>query len=389
MNKVAYLLSTKAIREQALRLYDLTLQGGGQFELHLEKLDSTADMVIDTIKEKYPQWQIPYHSRWGHFQVGGKDRIKPLLTIADKTERARALFDLVIVSVLLDAGSGHAWHYRDQDGDDYTRSEGLAVASLEMFRQGIFSSDPKHPWRADKTALEQLTTAHMAAGLQVTANNPLAGLQGRAALMVQLGKTIPYDRPGYLFDELAGKSQGGKIHATQILAAILHTFGAIWPGRITLEGVNLGDCWQHDALGVGTDALVPFHKLSQWLTYSLLEPLEMAGIEVVKLDELTALAEYRNGGLLIDAGLITPKNPAALEEPWQPDAKLVIEWRALTIVLIDRLAERIRQKMHYSPETLPLAKILEGGTWWTGRKLANAKRHGKPPIEIMSDGTVF
>jgi len=44
------------------------------------------------------------------------------------------------------------------------------------------------------------------------------------------------------------------------------------------------------------DRIVPFHKLTQWLTYSLLEPLETAGLTVVNLDELTALPEYRNGG---------------------------------------------------------------------------------------------
>ncbi len=59
----------------------------------------------------------------------------------------------MIVSVLLDAGAGAAWQYRDQDGDVFSRSEGLAVASFEMFTQGMFSSDPKQPWRADSLGL--------------------------------------------------------------------------------------------------------------------------------------------------------------------------------------------------------------------------------------------
>ncbi|MGE0634502.1 MAG: DUF1688 family protein, partial [Pseudobdellovibrionaceae bacterium] len=38
----------------------------------------------------------------------------------------------------------------------------------------------------------------------------------------------------------------------------------------------------------------------------------------------------------------------------------------------------------------PLAKVLEGGTWWAGRFLAAEKRQGgPPPIQIKSDGTVF
>jgi hypothetical protein len=403
MNDIDYLLSTLAIRERAALIYALTQRGEGCFEVHLEKLNDVADAVINTINEKYPEWDIPYHSRWGHFKVGGKNRLQTLLNAMQEesvTAKARALFDLVIVSVLLDAGAGAEWHYQDQDGDIYARSEGLAVASFDMFMQGKFSSDPVHPLRVDSAALLNMTPEKLAECFQVTASNPLLAVPGRTALLVQLGKTIAdvsckkyfgtdVHRPGFLFDYLQGQAQHNTIEARQILDVVLRSLGPIWPGRISLEGVNLGDCWRHDGLGQEGESLIPFHKLSQWLTYSLLEPMEMAGITVVQLDALTPLAEYRNGGLLIDSGLITAKDPAIYVESWKPDSKLVIEWRALTIVLIDEIAECIRQKMHYTKESLPLAKVLEGGTWWTGRKLANESRGGKPPIDIISDGTVF
>lgn len=403
MNNIDYLLSTQAIRDRAAHIYELTLRGEGQFTLHLDKLDNVADYVISIIEEKYPQWDIPYHSRWGHFKVGGKDRVQALLNSMQDVsvvERAKALVDLVIVSVLLDAGAGSSWCYRDQDGDIYTRSEGLAVASFEMFTQGKFSSDPgAHPWRVDSVALLEMTPEKIEEGLQVTVTNPLLGVNGRAELLARLGSTMansngryfgtePY-RPGNLFDYLLGLVKDDEIEARRILDAVLRSLGPIWPGRISLEGTNLGDCWHHDGLGEGTAALMPFHKLSQWMTYSLLEPMEMMGIKVIKLDELTPLAEYRNGGLLIDSGLITPKNTSTSEQAWEPNSKLVIEWRALTINLIDQLADRIRHKKNYSITALPLAKILEGGTWRAGRTLANEKRDGKPPIEIISDGTVF
>ena len=75
----------------------------------------------------------------------------------------------------------------------------------------------------------------------------------------------------------------------------------------------LGDCGRHPA--VPGDGLVPFHKLSQWLTYSLVEPLEAAGLPVAEIDGLTGLAEYRNGGLFIDCGVIEPRDPALLQRP--------------------------------------------------------------------------
>jgi hypothetical protein len=135
---------------------------------------------------------------------------------------------------------------------------------------------------------------------------------------------------------------------------------------------------------------VPFHKLSQWLAYSLIEPLEGAGIEVTDLDRLTALAEYRNGGLLIDLGMLRPKHDAVLGEAHPGVSEIVVEWRALTVALIDRLAERIRAKLGLTPAQLPLAKVLEGGTWAAGRRIARELRPGGgPPLQLMSDGTLF
>ena len=94
--------------------------------------------------------------------------------------------------------------------------------------------------------------------------------------------------------------------AASILAAVLDKLSPIWP-------LPMGDVWPHPAIG-----LVPFHKLSQWLSYSLVEPLEGAGLKVVGLDELTGLPEYRNGGLLVDAGALRPKQRALLEKPLPP-----------------------------------------------------------------------
>ena len=85
---------------------------------------------------------------------------------------------------------------------------------------------------------------------------------------------------------------------------MLAHLGPIWPSRLSLAGVALGDCWRHPAIRRedATNGLVPFHKLSQWLSYSLIEPLQEAGIAVTEIDGLTGLPEYRNGGLFIDFG---------------------------------------------------------------------------------------
>ncbi len=140
----------------------------------------------------------------------------------------------------------------------------------------------------------------------------------------------------------------------------------------------------------GYGDLVPLHKLSQWLTYSLIEPLMRAGITVKNIDGLTGLAEYRNGGLFVDSGVLALRDPADAARVHDVASPLVVEWRALTVALLDRLAEALRRRLGLDAVSLPLAKVLEGGTWAAGRAIALARRaDGAPPISVRSDGTVF
>lgn len=138
---------------------------------------------------------IPPHGRWQHFNVGGRDRITPLLAswgkTADQPELCRRLLDLFLVSVLLDAGAGNTWSYTSrEDGRRYRRSEGLAIASLEMFKSGMFSSHTGEPCQVDADGLRRLNVQSLAKGLQVTPDNPIAGLRGRTGLLIRLADAL-------------------------------------------------------------------------------------------------------------------------------------------------------------------------------------------------------
>jgi hypothetical protein len=99
------------------------------------------------------------------------------------------------------------------------------------------------------------------------------------------------------------------------------------------------------------------------------------------------LPEYRNGGLLLDTGVLHLRDPGFAEATWSVGDELVVEWRALTVALLDELAPLVRR--HLEAPELPLACVLEGGTWAAGRELAGRLRDGRPPLLIDSDGTVF
>ena len=375
------------------------------FHIDLDRLDDATDLVRATTLKNYPSLDVPFHSRWRHFVANGEDRWAIAGTRAgrDAAQRARAEFDLAIVSVFLDAGAGPRWRYRDSaTGTSIGRSEGLALASLEMFVRGTFSSNPDEPLRADADALQRLSAETLRAGFQASDDNPLIGIEGRAALLRSLGNAVAAapdifaisdtPRPGGLFDRLAGLAKNGEIAAPTILAELLRQLGPIWPSRLTLGGVPLGDCWKHPSIVTddATNGHVPLHKLSQWLAYSLIEPLQTAGISVTDIDGLTGLAEYRNGGLFVDAGVLAFRDPADATRDHHVASSLVVEWRALTVALLDRLADGLRQRLGMDAKSLPLAKVLEGGTWAAGRALARERRSdGSPPVKVVSDGTVF
>lgn len=404
---IAYLQSPKAIRDRCGQLYSLAQQGKlNHFRLNPERLAPTADYVLAVMRENYPDLDIPIHSRWRHFSAGNIDRVAEFdqaLASLDPRDRTRAKVDLAIVSVLLDAGAGTTWRYQEAaTGQTFARSEGLAVASFRMFCDGCFSSNPAQPLQADAEALEHLTEVALADGFQVSEDNPLVGLDGRLSLMQALGRSLRQHsdifgtgpaRPGNLVDYCLQQAQGNTLPAPLILRTILLGMGSIWPGRIEMLGVNLGDVWVHSALTgdqLADGGLVPFHKLSQWLTYSLIEPLQELGVTVSEVDQLTGLAEYRNGGLCLDLGLLELRDPAIAQSPQPPGSEAIVEWRALTVSALDAIANEICKTLGYTSTEFPLANVLEGGTWAAGRKIAKEKRpNGAPPLQIASDGTVF
>ncbi len=404
---VLSLLSAHAVRERAQRMLARGLDDKlPNFRIDLTQMDDVINLVLETTRASYPSLDVPFHSRWRHFVNAGDDRWAHLADRTKWTDRAargRAEFDLAITSVFLDAGAGPTWRYTDpQTGAAIGRSEGLGLASLAMFAGGAFSADPAEPLRADASKLAQLDVSDLKRGMQVSETNPMVGIDGRADLLRRLGTLVASrpdvfgtgdtPRPGGLFDRLTSLADGDRLPAPVILSELLQQFGPIWPSRLTVGGIALGDCWKHPAMTTAdaTSGLVPLHKLSQWLAYSLIEPLQTGGIHVTDIDGLTGLAEYRNGGLFVDGGVLKFRDPADAARQHDVSSPLVVEWRALTVALLDRVADGLRQRLKLDATSLPLAKVLEGGTWAAGRILARERREDhSPPVKVISDGTVF
>lgn len=406
---VAELRTTQAIRLRCGLLLERARRGeSGWFEVNDATLDTCAQQVVHTLRQRYPHLRVPLHSHWRHLQAGRVDRkgqLERLLAGLPQPTRFHALLDLAVAGVVLGTSAGPQWKYAETaTGQTFTRSEGLAVATFHAFSAGLFSSDRDRPFQVDARGLRGLSTDHLARAFQSTPANPLVGLEGRAILLRRLGELLAEQpevfgedgRPAGLFDMIISPFGHGVPHtadvdAHDILSQVLASLSVICPVDQHLGGLPLGDCWQHAAVGGDglTEGWVPFHQAAQWLTMSLLEPFQWAGVRVGGLDKLTALPEYRNGGLLIDTGVLRLRNAQAAANPWRPGDEVIVEWRALTVSLMDALAPRVRRLLSLDAASLPLGCILEGGTWACGRELAQRLRGGLPPLRIGSDAAGF
>jgi hypothetical protein len=172
---------------------------------------------------------IPPHGRWQHFNAGGVSRLEPLIDewragSIDEIEIARRVVDVIVVSVLLDAGAGDHWKFTE-NGITIGRSEGLAIASLSAFNAGVFGescvdgrssfvlaqSKPCTNERLSARTLATLNSGKLAAAMQSTPANPLLGMDSRTILLQRLGTSLlsnpnfnvgPSCRPGHLIGEL-------------------------------------------------------------------------------------------------------------------------------------------------------------------------------------------
>ena len=202
--------------------------------------------------------------------------------------RASAV-DLATVSVLLDAGAGDAWRYREAATGLHLRALGGARGRQprHVCAPADFPAMPTSRCGSTVAAWISLSARRWRATFRSTPDNPLVGLRARAALLRRLGARARSDGrtcsaarprgPGNIVDHLLGRRRrerrGAGACSTLLLDGVVadlavRTGDRRRPAR-RCRPPSGGRC-ADDA----TDGIVPFHKLSQWLTYSLIEPLE-------------------------------------------------------------------------------------------------------------------
>jgi len=115
--RVEFFQSLSSVRGQSQIIFDFVANGDSQyFQIEEEKIGEVASFVENLMESDYggDLNKIPFHSRYRHFEAGGEDRLSSLRSEwedVEDMERCRRLLDLVVVSVLLDAGAGPHWKF--------------------------------------------------------------------------------------------------------------------------------------------------------------------------------------------------------------------------------------------------------------------------------------
>ncbi|KAI8971460.1 hypothetical protein BDF20DRAFT_884613 [Mycotypha africana] len=444
----SFLLSLNSVRERCFKVQEAASRNRlKHFDVDPTKLEEMIQFVVLIIKRDYDTpSEIPPYSRWRHFDVGGRPRLNNLLQTwaslgQDALEQTRKLIDILVIACLMDIKPCQTWTYTEKStGRIFKRKDGIAVAILDMFVNGVFSSDPAQPHRVDSEGLRGLTFEALSDCLQFSDSNSFVGIQERHAALLHLGHVLQnctdyfgeaIHRPGNLMDYLLRhpttiKTKKGPLISIETLWPVVLEMGELWAAEENVGGTpGLGDVWPCAAIAGSTSSLsstddlnkntityVAFHKLTQWIIYSIIEPMEkLLGATIEGTDLLTPLPDYCNGGFLIDTGFLTLK-PEDHERgiknyhansllPYQPKIEVapmfemsdpvVTEWRALTVAYLDIVAERVRQSLRLTKKQLSLSQLIQGGTWSAGRELAEISRPNthEPPIVIKTDKRVI
>ena len=192
---------------------------------------------------------------------------------------------------------------------------------------------------------------------------------------------------------------------------LLNGLMPIWPAsRTAINGISLGDAWPCSSMPQPTqppssptfspfpnssgqthtvapwESILPFHKLTQWLTYSLMQPMQsIMKIHFAGAELLTGLPEYRNGGLFIDLGVLTLKKDdetrglqnytkfcertgssgVEVAPMFEPGDDVIVEWRGVTVGFLDKLCGEINRVLgpELAGNELSLPQVLEAGSW--------------------------
>ncbi|WFE89280.1 DUF1688 family protein [Roseibium porphyridii] len=399
------LFQPQEVRRRAHAFLDMGIAGKlNHVGLDLTKLDDALGLVLETTKEIYPDFQIPPYGIWRAFETGGIDRWSAMASAREfesAQEMLLAAADLALLALFMKTRRPGNWVFEDpMTGSKVAGDDALALAAFHMFASGSFSGEMTDPYRVDAETLVRLDLNELTSGLQWDRDADQELLSAMQAHLKRFGEAMALrpdlfsegnvTRPGVLALRLAGEADAG-IDASKLLDNLLETFAPVWDGGAKAGDVGLGDSFDYTGKSAGSETTtVPFHLCAQEMVYSLVEPFAWAGFEVTGLQDLTPPSDLAHAALFVQTGVlaISSENDEALPEETKTDR--MVELRAVSAALADKLADRLRSELDVSADQVPLTCILEGGTRRAGLRILSQNANlFKKLGQYLNPRTVF
>ncbi|POF34427.1 DUF1688 family protein [Roseibium marinum] len=398
----------REVWREAHRFLDLAQAGTlAHVRVDLAKLGDALVTVLETTRENYPDFQIPPYGIWRDFEAGGIDRWGAMASARNfetAEDMLAAAADLAVLGTFMKTRHPQGWTFEDRmTGTSATGRQASALAAFHMFAAGSFSAEMTDPYRVDAETLIRLDAEELAFGLQWELADDAGLLEDMQRHLKRLGEALALRpdlfsegdaiRPGSLATRLA-KDGGGAVSAGTLLDHLLEALAPVWEGGAQEGEISLGDSFGHSALPAALPEeesviVVPFHLAAQEMVYALVEPFAWAGLEVAGLEDLTAPADEIHAALFVHTGAMAVRT-AADELTFQEERDRMIELRAVSSALTDRLAELLRRELEVPADQLPLTCILEGGTHRAGRRILERGAGDLSKLgKFMNPGPVF
>jgi len=245
--------------------------------------------------------------------------------------------------------------------------------------------------------LRAISADEFSCALQISASNPIAGgIESRLERLSSFADYLEAHREFRVDDIVRPGNIVNAFHPAGVqpieplFSFLAQSLTHIWPGN-THEGRTIGDAWHHPALDSDENlkGIVPIHRITQWLHYAIEPVLREFCQGTLRTEALTGLPGYRNSGLLIDRGVLVPRDPELTKRTLHLGDEPIVELRALTIGVMDNVLQRVREEALMDGTSFPMAK-LNGIFWRAGREIAAIVRpDGSPPFKVVDQGVPF
>lgn len=345
----------ETVRERAWMLLAAVERGESEhFNLSPESVSTVALALASAIRETTPDLRPPLATLWPRLQrdhPAAVERLAASVAGLDGQGRARAGADMALLALVIapdgvEPGLGALAQFFAAGGTTTRPADGPALNAPGLRRllagdTAVALPDELRPVLQDPATRQRLET--LATGLEQDAET--FGADGRF---------------GTLLDRIAGPARSDGLTAQGMLDRLGPLLDPVAGSTVRIGGSIAGDIWRHPLAWADDRSreLVPFHCLLQSLVLDLVEPLAEAGIKLDGLEELTVPATRRLAADILRLGLVNPRHAAVARLRHPPGSDIVVELRALSIALADRLVDRLRQELNLTVRDLPAVRIV-------------------------------